>query len=138
METIYRSKVGVWFYLAIGVAGGAVLLATWQIVQARGAVGIVAISPALIIGLGLPIWMLMSTCYTVTATQLLIKCGPLRVQVPISEISRITPTSNMLSSPALSLDRLLIEYSRGKSVMISPKNKEAFLHEIEAKRAAKV
>jgi hypothetical protein len=39
-----------------------------------------------------------------------------------------------LSSPACSLGRLRIEYGRSRSILISPKNREDFLRELEAHR----
>jgi hypothetical protein len=41
-----------------------------------------------------------------------------------------------LSSPALSLDRLRVEYGRSQWLMISPADKERFLRELNARRAA--
>lgn len=64
------------------------------------------------------------------------RCRIRKWQVPIAGITGITPTSNPLSSPALSLDRLRIDYGRGKSLMISPKNKEQFIRDLEARRRA--
>jgi len=54
--------------------------------------------------------------------------------VPIGEITSIPPTQSPLSSPACSLGRLRIEYGRSRSILISPKNREDFLRELEAHR----
>ncbi|WP_171258493.1 PH domain-containing protein, partial [Acinetobacter pittii] len=54
-----------------------------------------------------------------------------RWKININDITRIEPTHNPLSSPALSLDRLKIYYrkdGRVATVMISPKDKESFLN----------
>ncbi len=54
-----------------------------------------------------------------------------RWKININDITRIEPTHNPLSSPALSLDRLKIYYmkdGRVATVMISPKDKEGFLN----------
>src|SRR3546814_13731637 len=56
--------------------------------------------------------------------QLRVLSGPFKWSVPLAKITAITPTSSPLSSPALSLDRLRIDYGVGNSVMISPRNKE--------------
>lgn len=45
-------------------------------------------------------------------------------------------TSNPLASPALSLDRLKIEYGQGHWIMISPRDREGFLRELESRRSA--
>jgi hypothetical protein len=41
-----------------------------------------------------------------------------------------------LTSPAFSLDRLRIEYGRGRWIMISPRDKDGFLRELEVRRSA--
>ena len=58
----------------------------------------------------------------------------LRVSVPYAAITHAEPTSNPLSSPALSLRRIMIHYARPRGgstfVMISPVDREAFLTEL--------
>ncbi|MFL9708888.1 PH domain-containing protein, partial [Aeromonas veronii] len=76
--------------------------------------------------------------YRLEGDTLFVSSGPIRLCVPLREIVNITPTNNPLSSPALSLDRLRIEYGRGKSVMISPRNKEEFVRNLEAARRSVV
>ncbi|HCS65703.1 MAG TPA: hypothetical protein DIW64_17495 [Cellvibrio sp.] len=41
---------------------------------------------------------------------------------------------NLVGLPALSLDRLEIDYGRGQSIMISPKQKSKFLQHLAARR----
>lgn len=50
----------------------------------------------------------------------------------MGEISEVRPTHNPLSSPALSLDRLHVQYGPGflKAVMISPADREGFLEDL--------
>ena len=87
-----------------------------------------------VIGVGLPIWLLLSTRYTLEPRQLRVQSGPFKWHIKVADITSITPSSNALSSPALSLDRLRIDYGSGRSLMISPRNKEQFLRDIEAAR----
>src|SRR5438874_1086126 len=54
--------------------------------------------------------IMRSTYYVIEGDTLLIRCSMITWRVPIREISSITPTHSALSSPALSLDRLRIEY----------------------------
>ncbi|AYA36071.1 hypothetical protein D3Y59_02755 [Hymenobacter oligotrophus] len=56
-----------------------------------------------------------------------IQSGPFTWQVPVQQITRIVPTTNPLSSPAPSLDRLKISYNKYDEVMISPRDKAAFI-----------
>lgn len=71
--------------------------------------------------------LLLHTRYTITESEVLIVCGPLAWQVPVQQITRIRPTRNPLSSPALSLDRLEIRYGKYDSVLVSPADQAGFL-----------
>jgi membrane protein YdbS with pleckstrin-like domain len=85
----------------------------------------------------LPYWLFTTTKYTVGTDELLIRSGPFWWRVPIKDIVSITPTRNPLSSPALSLDRLEINYGKNTSIMVSPLDKEGFIEALRA-RGAKV
>lgn len=50
-----------------------------------------------------------------------------RKDIPIDSIRKIVETNNMISSPAVSLDRLEIFYNKFDSVLISPKDKAGFI-----------
>lgn len=52
------------------------------------------------------------------------------IKVEINSIRRIYTTSNPLSSPALSLDRIAIVYNTYDEVLISPKDKIEFIGEL--------
>jgi hypothetical protein len=90
-------------------------------------------TPALLFPAALPLWLLRTTDYTITDTHLRIRCGPFRWNVPLADVRAVRPTRNPLSSPALSLDRLRIEYSRSLAVMVSPDDKEGFLSELRTR-----
>ncbi|WP_284090407.1 PH domain-containing protein [Acinetobacter pittii] len=80
----------------------------------------------------LVIWLpIFNTYYLVENNTLTIRSLVFRWKININDITRIEPTHNPLSSPALSLDRLKIYYmkdGRVATVMISPKDKEGFLN----------
>lgn len=80
------------------------------------------------------IWLpIFNTYYVVENDTLIIKSLVFRWKININEITQIEPTHNPLSSPALSLDRLKINYMKDgevTSVMISPKDKEGFFQAI--------
>lgn len=90
----------------------------------------------LLVGGVLPLWILGGTKYTISAPMLIVQSGPFRWQIPIAEITRIEPTRNPLSSPALSLDRLRITYGRSKACMVSPRDKDAFITELRRNGAS--
>ena len=88
----------------------------------------------LVLGVGLPLWVLTSTSYTLTSGHLVVRSGPFRRRIPIADIVEVTPTTNPLSAPALSLNRLRVT-SRGASVTISPADRGRFVADLEARRA---
>jgi membrane protein YdbS with pleckstrin-like domain len=74
--------------------------------------------------------------YGLDDTHLIVRFGLCRQRVPLADISEVSPTRNPLSSPALSLDRLHVQFGRGftQAVMISPVDRDRFLDEL-ARRA---
>ena len=51
-------------------------------------------------------------------------------RIDISKIRKIEKTNSILSSPALSLDRIAIKFNKFDEVYISPKEKQAFVDEL--------
>jgi Bacterial PH domain len=71
--------------------------------------------------------------YEITPSDLIVRGGLLHWEIPLSSIQQVLPTHNMLASPALSLDRLRIEYSqkdKTRFMLISPKDKSGFLRNL--------
>lgn len=134
--TVYRSKTDTWLVAVIvaAVAVAAVATAFALVVAPAGGrwIAVLAFGAAT----ALPLWILMATDYTLDAEQLAVRSGPFSWRISLAEIHRITPTSNPLSSPALSLDRLRIEYGTGRTLMISPRDKARFLGDLERRRGA--
>lgn len=81
------------------------------------------------------LWTALGTSYTLDARSLRIRCGPFRWTIALKEIQSVTPTRNARSGPALSLDRLRIEYQTHHRIMISPRDQEAFLRDLEHRRS---
>ena len=71
------------------------------------------------------------TYYKITAdNHLFIKCGFIETfDIEIKDIEWIKSTKELLSSPALSIDRLEINYKGGR-VLISPKDKKKFMDDL--------
>ncbi|CAN7597082.1 PH domain-containing protein [Acidovorax sp. LjRoot117] len=75
----------------------------------------------------LPLWLLLDTSYTLTAEELLVRSGPLRWRIALGDVREVLPSRSWVSSPALSLDRLRIRYGQGRSILISPREKQRFI-----------
>lgn len=134
--SIHASKVDAWLVLVTALTVATSAIAAWVMIREGGVPAVVMVPVTLLLGAGLPLWVLRGTRYELTPGRLLIRCGPFRWTVPLKEIRAVEPTRNPLSSPALSLDRLRIDYGRGSSVMISPRDKARFLAELDRYRSA--
>ncbi len=130
----FHSKVDTWFKVVIVLS---VLVSLITIVAtaklALTLIGLASVA-VLLIGTILPLWLVRSTRYCLSENTLLIQSGPFKWKVLINEIHKVEPTRNPLSSPALSLDRLRIEYGQDKWVMISPDDKAGFLRELKLRQ----
>ncbi|MGV3590121.1 MAG: PH domain-containing protein [Gammaproteobacteria bacterium] len=144
MSRYFKSKVDWWYYalivsvaLVLGLTAYAVAAiepAASSRDTATPALTFSVLAISVLPALGLPLWLLSNTGYTLDSTHLRVKSGPFSWTVPLADIRDVRPTRNPLSSPALSLDRLLIEHTGG-SIMISPADKDAFLRELDSLRA---
>ena len=72
----------------------------------------------------------LRTYYAVDKNVLRVVSGPFRWKIPIDQITSVTATRTLLSSPAMSLDRLKIEYGKLRPVIVSPADKKGFLRAI--------
>ena len=81
---------------------------------------------------GLMIWVLYSTAYTLTADRLIVRSGPFRWTIALASIEEVSPSGDVWSSPACSLDRLKIRHRSGW-LLISPEDKPAFLRDVAAR-----
>lgn len=133
----FRSKVDAWLVLLV-IATGVLALTTSFPLILRGVPGAIPIAVVVFLSVvALPVWLLLSTLYWFEGDQLCIRSGPLRWRIPVSQIRAVTPSRSLLSSPALSMDRLRIDYGRHQSVLVSPLDKQGFLAELNARRAVK-
>lgn len=57
-------------------------------------------------------------------------------KIPLASIRKVALSNNPISSPAASLKRIAIHYDRWGYILISPKNREAFIEELERRREA--
>ena len=134
-ELRFPSKID-WWLIALPIV--AVAAAPMVIVmkgkpgQVTGAT-FIPLAISLVVPIGIFASMFSSTVYVVSGNDLRIKCGPIKLVVPIDSISRIRGCRNPASAPALSLSRLEIHYGRFNEVLISPKDRQAFLRAIVAR-----
>lgn len=127
----YKSKVDSWILILL------VVVIIVEIV-AIGSIALQADEPSVMTGLilamigivGLIVWLLVGTHYTVDRGVLRVVSGPFRWRIPIADITSVEATRSLFSSPALSLDRIRIHYGKRGRIMISPADKAGFLKSI--------
>jgi len=74
----------------------------------------------------------LATHYLIDGKALIVHAGPLykNRKIDIASIRKITKTRTFISAPAPSLDRLEIFYNKFDSIVISPKDKTAFIMDL--------
>jgi hypothetical protein len=139
MDTVtFRSKIDWWLAAVLVFSAVASLAAVAIVAVVESPLLALAVSPFLLLSVALPVWLLLATEYRIGRSELHVRSGPFAWRVPLRDIRSVTPTRNPLSSPALSLDRLRIDYGRMGSIMVSPADKEAFVTELRKRAAAEV
>lgn len=123
---VFKSKIDLWLLITLGLSSVVSLVAAYSAVRQPGTANILIAMVILLVGAGLPVWLFSQTKYIVAQETLRVRCGPFSWSIPVSEISSVTATRNPLSSPALSLDRLALDYGKGKTILVSPSDKSGF------------
>ena len=123
---IYRSKLDAWIVVLFSV----IFLITMILPLLEGNFTGLWITLPMAIFI---IHLFSNTYYTISGNTLHVKSGfMVNRTINIAAIRKIEETNNMISSPATSLDRLEIFYSKYESIIISPKNKADFIADILA------
>ncbi len=87
--------------------------------------------PVLVFFLLFIVFISKSTRYIIAENQLTVKSmWIVNDKIDISTIRKIEKTKSILSSPALSLDRIAIKFNKYDEVYISPKEKQNFLNNL--------
>lgn len=120
----YKSKIGLELVISITIiVGGTGILMAYEKIW---------LGLALILFLVAFIaHMLLTTYYKVDNNTLKVKCGFFFDKtINLDTIKEIKETSNPISSPAASLDRLIITYNKYDTVIISPTEKGDFINDL--------
>jgi len=132
-EQSFRSKIDTWIVIVIAAAflAGPVMIIADHLADGTSLeIGLVVTIVAILVPGLFVVWLFRSTDYTITASDLMVRSGPFRWNVPLTDIHGIRPTRSFLSAPALSLDRIEVLYGKYGSVIISPEDRRGFLLEL--------
>lgn len=121
MKQTFRSGISMGLIVPVGVILAAVLV----LMLMQGAWQGVLIIAIVVVFIG---HLFATTYYVIEGNKLIVKSGIIiNIQIDIDKITKIVPTTSILSAPALSLDRLEIFYNKYDSVVISPGDKAEFI-----------
>ena len=128
---VFKSKVDAWIRILLISVIVVDLVIIMQVAlypeSPAATTGIILIC---VVAMALVLSLLLRTHYTVDKNNLRIVSGPFVRNVAIDQITSVSPTRSPLSSPALSLDRLLIRYGKHRRIIVSPADKQGFLRAI--------
>jgi hypothetical protein len=126
MQHVYRSKVDGKIGVVVALAALVLILAGSTLPNGT----VLAVHVVGLICLALCVWTLLGTYYVIDPTSLVAHSGPFRWTIPLREIRSIRSTRETRSGPALSFDRLRIEFGAGRVLLVSPRDKQAFLADL--------
>lgn len=121
----FESKIDLWFILFLALIFGGILVRSvydqnW-----------ISFSIILLVVIFIA-YMFSTTFYIIENKKLWIKCGIFfNLSIEIEGIKKVSESYNIISSPALSFDRLEILYNKFDTVLISPKDKIRFIEAIK-------
>jgi glucan phosphoethanolaminetransferase (alkaline phosphatase superfamily) len=117
----FASKIDLWFVMLLSLVFGIILTIfafdeNWIIFS------------ILVLVIIFIAHMFATTFYVVNDEKVIIKSGFFfNLSIKIKDIKRISKSNNIISSPALSFNRLEILYNKFDTILISPKDKEGFI-----------
>lgn len=133
MTKIYKSRIGIELILILGSTFGSI--AVVMAVSGDYSAILINVFVAAVIG-----YVLWKTEYVISNTNLNVKCSFfVNEDIDIMTIRKIKETYNPISAPAASIDRLEVFYNKWDSVLISPKQKSAFIdHLLQINRSIEI
>lgn len=131
----FKSRIDTWVLVTILLVVSIAVLAVDALLSLEAGYGWVGVGIVGLAGILLPLWILTHTSYDLGDRYLTVHCGPFRREIPIAEITDVSATRSSARSPALSTDRLRIDYGEGHAIMISPDHRDMFMRSLEARRA---
>jgi len=129
MKTKFRSAVDGWFSVLALLFPSMLIVILVLSIESADMIILIVLGVSAFIALGLPI-LLFTTYYIIDSGKLKIRSGPFSWVILLSDIKAVRPSHSALSSPALSLKRLEIQYGNNKSVLVSPKDMDGFRNAI--------
>jgi hypothetical protein len=124
---VFRSRIDAKFKVLPFALAGVALFTLWTRPK-MASTALWSVMELLMIGAAvLAIWITFTTYYELEHDALVAHSGPFSWRIPLAQITAVRPSNSLLSSPAMSMDRLEITYGSGRSILVSPLDKAGFL-----------
>ncbi|MBO0720846.1 MAG: PH domain-containing protein [Blastocatellia bacterium] len=130
---IYKSKKDTWVMVVIVGSILVTLIAGASLILFAPAVWLRFIGIVIMLASLLPVLLTTPVSYTIDGNSLHIRGGYKHWTIPLQNITAVRPSRNWIASPALSLERLEIEYKdreENSLLLISPERAAQFLAEL--------
>ncbi len=126
---VFKSKIDWWLGLPLLYP---IFLSITSIIEGKWFGYLLLISIVLFV-----VFISKSTKYIVNENQLVVKCMFIvSAKIEISTIRKIEKSNSILSSPALSMDRIAVRYNKYDEIYLSPKEKQLFIDELVKRNSA--
>lgn len=132
MNKVYTSKIDLLIIVAVIMLGSSVDVLLTAIEDGDLKSWLVAL---LEVAVCVFVFLLIyPTKYIIDGDSLVVRCGFQRRTIPISQITSMRCSHNLLASPALSVDRLEIVFKEKSidSILISPRNRRDFVEDLKS------
>lgn len=123
----FRSAVSVGVVALLPVAAATSAFFLWKGAERAGWETALLLTPIPALSFGLVVAMLVRTSYRIVDGALQVRSGLSTRSIPIARIRKIEATPSLEAAPAWSLDRLAISYGVADCVVISPRDRPAFI-----------
>ncbi len=133
----YPSRIDIWLFIVVAIMIGAMFVGMGISVAQEGWLRFIQGAFVVFGVIGFLLWIVLGTNYTLEGRELIVRSGPFTWRIAIDEIISIEKPKGFVrahSSPALSMDRLMVTYGANKRLMISPAEKEKFLADLRARQ----
>lgn len=106
----------------------AAMIGTYLLAQGRSADAMILFLTGALAAL-ITIAFTLPCRYTVLEDTLSLRCGLICYQVPLADIQSVEPSRTIMSGPALSMNRVLIQTAK-RQYILSPKERDAFIKDL--------
>jgi hypothetical protein len=129
----YPSKIDWWLGVLL-VVPLAAALGTAIALQLGGEAGSAIVGWLALLGVvALYVVVVWPVAYELTGDAIVVRFGLMRWRIAYRSIREVKPTRSLLASPALSLDRIVIDTDGSLAPMISPADRDGFLTDLTAR-----